>query len=210
MFFAYRPGGRRRFRSISAPLAALLFLGLAACFPTSEHPVAANEGDVLPDTFGGIWEGAMGDGPATVIFMERDDSALSPHRIKGLLIRHHEDRPALNEGWLAFDVDVAQLRGEMILSVLLTQMDGKPTSDDEKGYYLFRVKRNGDTYRVVGLDDLVTAELVDRGALDGTVTQSFGLPSVKITSSGRDLRAFLMNADLDELFSEPFASFTRR
>lgn len=60
-------------------LSGLFALSLAACFPTSEHPIALNGESKAPDIFSGIWEGGLGDGKATLIFMEgSEDAAPSP------------------------------------------------------------------------------------------------------------------------------------
>lgn len=187
-----------------------LMLTLAACFPTSEHPIALNGEAAVPDIFAGIWEGDLGDGPATLIFMEQASESRGTPRFHGLIIRHKEGMPSINEGWLEFEADAAQIRGEIFLSALLKRLDGKPTEIDERGYYLFRVQMTGDDMSITGLDDLVTIELINRGALEGTVSRSAGLPIVRLRGDSISLRAFLVNADLDEVFSEPFAQFTRQ
>jgi len=187
-----------------------LMLALAACFPTSEHPIALSGEAVLPDIFTGIWEGGLGDGHATLIFMEQASETRGTPRFHGLIIRHKEGMPSINEGWLEFEADAAQIRGEIFLSALLRRLDGKPAEIDERGYYLFRVQMNGDDMSITGLDDLVTIELINRGALEGTVSRSVGLPIVRLRGDSTALRAFLVNADLDEVFSEPFAHFTRQ
>jgi hypothetical protein len=200
-----------RFWSVRRALTVgCLMFTLAACFPTSEHPIALSGEAEVPDIFTGIWEGGLGDGQATLIFMEQASETRGTPRFHGLIIRHKEGMPSINEGWLEFEADAAQIRGEIFLSALLKRLDGKPAEIDERGYYLFRVQMNGDDMSITGLDDLVTIELINRGALEGTVSRSVGLPIVRLRSDSVSLRAFLVNADLDEFFSEPFAQFTRQ
>ncbi len=187
-----------------------VMLTLAACFPTSEHPIALSGEADVPDVFTGIWEGGLGDGQATLIFMEQASETRGTPRFHGLIIRHKEGMPSINEGWLEFEADAAQIRGEIFLSALLKRLDGKPAEIDERGYYLFRVQIDGDDMSITGLDDLVTIELINRGALEGTVSRSAGIPIVRLRGDGISLRAFLVTADLDEVFSEPFAEFTRQ
>jgi len=191
-------------------LTALFTLFLAACFPTSEHPIALNGETNAPDVFSGIWEGGLGDGKATLIFMEGDENAAPSPRFTGLIIRHREGKPSITEGWLEFEAEATEIRGEVFLSALLKRLDGKPTEAGEEGYYLFRVQMSGDEMSVTTLDDRVMVELLNRGALDGTVSHSVGLQVIRITSDSVGLRAFLVTADLDEVFSEPFAHFTRQ
>ncbi|MAN61473.1 MAG: hypothetical protein CMI60_05935 [Parvibaculum sp.] len=191
-------------------LFGLFVLSLAACFPTSEHPIALNGEARVPDIFSGIWNGGLGDGKATLIFMEGTENAAPSPRFAALIIRHREGKPSINEGWLEFEAEAAEIRGEIFLSALLKRLDGKPAEADEAGYYLFRVQMTGDEMTVTTLDDRVMVELLNRGALDGTVSHSVGLQVIRITSDSIGLRAFLVNADLDEVFSEPFARFTRQ
>ncbi|WOF73393.1 hypothetical protein QMT40_001023 [Parvibaculaceae bacterium PLY_AMNH_Bact1] len=191
-------------------LTGLLALSLAACFPTSEHPIALSGESEAPDIFSGIWDGGLGDGKATLIFMEGAEDAAPSPRFTGLIIRHREGKPSINEGWLEFEAEATEIRGEVFLSALLKRLDGKPTEADEEGYYLFRVLMAGDDMSVTTLDDRVMVELLNRGALEGTISSSVGLQAIRITSDSIGLRAFLVNADLDEVFSEPFARFTRQ
>lgn len=183
---------------------------LAGCFPTSVHPIALNGETDAPDIFSGIWEGGLGDGKATLIFMEGAENAPPSPRFTGLFIRHREGMPSINEGWMEFEAEAAEIRGEIFLSLLLKRLDGKPAAADEEGYYLFRIQMNGDEMSVTTLDDRVMVELLNRGALDGTVSTSVGLKVIRITSDSVGLRAFLVNADLEEVFSKPFARFTRQ
>lgn len=164
----------------------------------------------LGDTFSGIWEGSLSDGPATLLFMQQSQDDTGTFHIGGLLVGHHEERPSLNEGWLEFEGEVVVIRGEIFLSALLNQMDAKPTEPEERGYYLFQLILTDNSMKIVGLNDLVTAELINRGALQGTVDRSQTLPRIRLTSDGADLRGFLNNANLQEVFSSPFGSFTRR
>jgi len=187
-----------------------LMFTLAACFPTSQHPIALSGETDVPGIFAGIWEGSLGDGQATLVFMEQASEKLGTARFHGLIIRHKEGKPSINEGWLEFEAEAAQIRGEIFLSALLKQLDGKPAEIHEQGYYLFRVQTMGDDMSLTGLDDMVTTELINRGALEGTVSRSSGLPIVRLTEDSLSLRAFLVNADLDEVFSESFAQFTRQ
>ncbi len=185
-------------------------LFLAACFPTSEHPIALNGESQAPEIFSGIWDGGLGDGKATLIFMEGAEDAAPSPRFTGLIIRHREGKPSINEGWIEFEAEAAEIRGEIFLSALLKRLDGKPAEADEAGYYLFRVEIDGDEMSVTTLDDRVLVELLNRGALEGTVSSSAGLQVIRLTSDSIGLRAFLVNADLDEVFSETFARFTRQ
>lgn len=191
-------------------LSGLFALSLAACFPTSEHPIALNGESKAPDIFSGIWEGGLGDGKATLIFMEGSEDAAPSPRFTGLIIRHREGKPSINEGWLEFDAEAAEIRGEVFLSALLKRLDGKPAESDEEGYYLFRVQITGDEMSVTTLDDRVMVELINRGAVEGTVSTTVGLPVIRLTTDSLGLRAFLVTADLDEVFAEPFARFTRQ
>jgi len=191
-------------------LTGLFAVSLGACFPTSEHPIALNGEAQAPAIFSGIWEGGLGDGKATLIFMEGAEDAAPSPRFTGLIIRHREGKPSINEGWIEFEAEAADIRGEIFLSALLKRLDGKAAEADEEGYYLFRVQTTGDDMSVTTLDDRVMVELLNRGALDGTVSNTVGLPIIRITSDSIGLRAFLVNADLDEVFSEPFARFTRQ
>ncbi len=191
-------------------LTGLLALSLTACFPTSEHPIALNGESGAPDIFSGIWDGGLGDGKATLIFMEGAEDAAPSPRFTGLIIRHREGKPSINEGWLEFEAEATEIRGEIFLSALLKRLDGKPTEADEEGYYLFRVLMAGDEMSITTLDDRVMVELLNRGALEGTISSSVGLQAIRITSDSIGLRAYLVNADLDEVFSEPFARFTRQ
>jgi hypothetical protein len=193
-----------------AALSGLFAVSLAACFPTSEHPIALNGEAHAPAIFSGIWEGGLGDGKATLIFMEGAEDAAPSPRFTGLIIRHREGKPSINEGWIEFEAEAAEIRGEVFLSALLKRLDGKAAEADEEGYYLFRVQTTGDDMSVTTLDDRVMVELLNRGALDGTVSSTVGLQVIRITSDSIGLRAFLVNADLDEVFSEPFARFTRQ
>ncbi|MCE7997413.1 MAG: hypothetical protein HEP70_01000 [Rhodobiaceae bacterium] len=188
----------------------LFALSLAACFPTSEHPIALNGETDAPSVFSGIWEGGLGDGKATLIFMEGAEDAAPTPRFTGLIIRHREGKPSINEGWIEFEAEAAEIRGEIFLSALLKRLDGNPAEADEAGYYLFRVQMTGDDMLVTTLDDRVMAELLNRGALDGSISSSVGLQVIRITSDSIGLRAFLVTADLEEVFSEPFARFTRQ
>ncbi len=198
-----------QFRVGKYVLALLVPLFIAGCFPTSEHAITGTPMENLDATFSGIWKGTLGQGPATLLFMQQSQDDTGTTHIGGLVVGHHEERPSLNEGWLEFEGEVVVIRGEVFLSVLLNQMDAKPTDAAERGYYLFRVKLKDDTMCLMGLDELVVAELVNRGAIDGVVDRSRAVPSVRLSSSGNDLRGFLNNADLDEVFSSSFARFTR-
>lgn len=200
-------GGRATAR---IALCGLFAVSLVACFPTSEHPIALNGEAKAPAIFSGIWEGGLGDGKATLIFMEGAEEAAPSPRFTGLIIRHREGKPSINEGWIEFEAEAADIRGEIFLSALLKRLDGKPAEADEEGYYLFRIQMTGDEMSVTTLDDRVMVELLNRGALDGTISSTVGLQVIRITSDSIGLRAFLVNADLDEVFSEPFARFTRQ
>ena len=186
----------------------LLLIGLSACLPTSEHPIDTAS-DVLPSLFSGIWEGELTDGPATLAFLASGEGT-SQASVQGLLIRHRADRPSINEGWLAFEADIASFRGEIFASLKLRQMDGKTVSDGEDGYYLFRIVGSETSFKAVGMNDLVLTELINRGALEGHIDKSATVPRIRLTETARALRAFLVTADLDELFSDPFAHFARR
>lgn len=200
-------GGRAAAR---IALAGLFAVSLVACFPTSKHPIALNGEAQAPAIFSGIWEGGLGDGKATLIFMEGAEEAAPSPRFTGLIIRHREGKPSINEGWIEFEAEAADIRGEIFLSALLRRLDGKPAEADEEGYYLFRIQVTGDEMSVTTLDDRVMVELLNRGALDGTISSTVGLQVIRITSDSIGLRAFLVTADLDEVFSEPFARFTRQ
>ena len=164
----------------------------------------------LDDTFSGIWKGELSDGPVTILFIQQSQDDTGTFHIGGLLVRHHEERPSLNEGWLEFEGEVVVIRDETFLSAQLKQMGGAPVAAEEKGYYLFRLVLEENSMRVLGLNNLVTAELVNRGALEGTVNRAQTTASVRLTSNGAALREFLNTANLAELFSSSFAQLARR
>lgn len=182
---------------------------LAACFPTSEHKIATDRPATLPPEFTGIWVGTLGDGPATLMFMEPTRSQQDAMTVSALVIRQDEDRPSLNAGWLETTLHVARIRDEVFLSAILEQMDGEPTEAEERGYYPLRVVFNDEGFAIFAMDRMITAELVDRGALDGRVKRDQSLPMVRLSNDGLDFAGFLRNADLDEVFAEPFAEFSR-
>jgi len=188
----------------------VFLFALSACFPTSQYPIAGAPLENLSDTFSGIWEGTLGDSLVTVLFIQQGQDDTDTHHIGGLIVAHHAERLSLNEGWLEFGAEVSVVSGEIFLSARLKQMDGQPTEADEQGYYLFRVLLEETSMTLSRMDNMVTAELVERSALQGTVDHSGRVPSVELTSDGQDLRAFFMTADLDEVFSRVYARFTRR
>ena len=193
----------------ASAIGVLLFT-LSACFPTSQYPIAGAPLDNLDATFSGTWEGILGDSPVTVYFIQQGQDDTGTHHIGGVIVAHHAENLSLNEGWLEFGAEVSVVGDEIFLSARLLQMDGEPTKADERDYYLFRVLLEDASMTLNRMDNMVTAELVERSALQGTVDHSDPLPSVALTSDGQDLRAFFMTADLDEVFSKVFASFTRR
>jgi hypothetical protein len=193
-----------------ACLLGVFLFSLSACFPTSQYPISGEPMDNLGATFSGLWEGMLGDGPVTVLFIQQSQDDTGTHHIGGLVIGHHAENLSLNEGWLEFEAEVSVVSGETFLSARLVQMDGTPTPPEERDYHLFRLLLEEGSMTLVGLDDMVSAELVERGALQGTVDRSSPSPTIKLTSDGEDLRAFLTNADLEEVFSGVFARFTRR
>jgi len=190
-------------------LSILFVLSLSACFPTSQHPIEGNPMYNLDGTFSGIWKGELSDGPVTILFIQQSQDDTGTFHIGGLLVRHHEERPSLNEGWLEFEGEVVIIRDETFLSAQLNQMGDAPVAAEEKGYYLFRLVLEENSMSVLGLNALVTAELVNRGALEGTVNRSQTAPSVRLTSNGAALREFLNTANLEELFSSAFAQLIR-
>jgi len=191
-------------------LSILFVFSLTACFPTSQHPIEGNPMVNLDDTFSGIWKGELSDGPVTILFIQQSQDDTGTFHIGGLLVRHHEERPSLNEGWLEFEGEVVVIRDETFLSAQLNQMGGAPVAAEEKGYYLFRLVLEENSMRVLGLNNLVTAELVNRGALEGTVNRAQTTASIRLTSNGAALREFLNTANLAELFSSSFAQLARR
>ena len=188
----------------------IFLFALSACFPTSQYPISGAPLENLDDTFSGIWEGTLGDSPVTVLFIQQGQDDTGTHHIGGLIVAHHAERLSLNEGWLEFGAEVSVVSGEIFLSARLKQMDGQPTEADEQGYYLFRVQLEETSMTLSRMDNMVTAELVERSALQGTVNHSGRVPSVELTSDGQNLRAFFMTADLDDVFSRVYARFTRR
>jgi len=189
---------------------SVLLFSLSACFPTSQYPIAGAPMENLDATFSYTWEGMVGDSPVTVLFIQQGNDDTGTHHIGGLIVVHHAENLSLNEGWVEFGGEVSVVGDEIFLSARLLQMAGQPTDADERDYYLFRVLLEDTSMTLMRMDDMVTAELVERGALQGTVDHSGRLPSTKLTSDGQDLRAFFMTADLDDVFSQVFARFTRR
>ncbi len=202
---------RSRFAQVMrASTISVLLFSLSACFPTSQYPIAGAPMENLDATFSYTWEGMVGDSPVTVLFIQQGNDDTGTHHIGGLIVVHHAENLSLNEGWVEFGGEVSVVGDEIFLSARLLQMAGQPTDADERDYYLFRVLLEDTSMTLMRMDDMVTAELVERGALQGTVDHSGRLPSTKLTSDGQDLRAFFMTADLDDVFSQVFARFTRR
>lgn len=192
-----------------AILSLMFILTLSACYPTSQHPIEGEPMVNLDATFSGTWKGELSDSPGTVLFIQQSQDDTGTFHIGGLLVLHHEERASLNEGWIEFEGEVVVIRGETFLSAQLNQTNGEPVTAEEKSYTLFRLVLEENTMNILGLNDLVTIELVNRGALEGTVDRTQATPAIRLTSSGAALRGFLNTANLDELFSSSFAQLIR-
>lgn len=190
-------------------LSILFVLTLSACFPTSQHPIEGDPMVNLDATFSGVWKGELNDRPVTILFMQQSQDDTGTFHIGGLMVGHHEERLSLNEAWLEFEGEVVVIRDETFLSVQLNQLGGVPVAADKKGYFLFKLAIEENSISVHELNDLVTVELVNRGALEGTIDRAQTAPTVRLTSSSAALRGFLNTANLEDLFSSSFAQLIR-
>ena len=163
----------------------------------------------LDHTFSGVWKGELNNRPVTILFIQQSQDDTGTFHIGGLMVGHHEERLSLNEAWLEFEGEVVVIRDATFLSVQINQLGGAPVAAEKKGYFLFKLAIEENSISIHGLDDLVTVELVNRDALEGTIDRTQATPTVRLTSSGADLRGFLNTADLEELFSSSFAQLIR-
>lgn len=195
---------RRRWRGACGAL----LLALSACIPTSEHPILTP--DSVPDAaLMGAWRGTLEDGGLVYLhFLRGEDNTL-----KAVLVAREaaeESEPQGEGDWAAFTLVTATVAGTRYMSVLFDYDDGKPVTDEARGYHLQRYAIADDgTLSIYSVDGEALAQAVEAGKLKGTVTRDPLSTDVRVTSPSEALVAYLKTVDPAALFNKPFASLSR-
>lgn len=182
-----------------ATLVGVLWLCLAACVPTSEHPIAV-PGSKPDQDIVGTWHGTLEDGgPVYLHILRRADDAL------GALMVSRGDTAEARDEWAAFRLITASVDGQRYMSVQWDYNDGTPVEGRDRGYHLVRYSLEPDgslALYTVNEDRLI--EAVKAGAVAGTIEENQWNEEVRLTASSEKLVAFLTQSDPFFLFDKPF------
>lgn len=187
-------------------LALSVLVWLAACVPTSEHPIKV-EGQALDPALLGAWEGTLeGGGAVELFFLAKKDKAA----YTAVFITADEGADGHGE-WAVFTVVTAEVKGTRYLSALWDYNDGEPVASRDRGYHLIRYEISADgSLSMFGLDEEKLEDVVRGKKLPGTIENTSYTPDVRLTASPEQLAAYLGKIKPAKLFDQPFAKLTRR
>jgi len=178
---------------------ALIALALAACVPTSEHPIVS--GPAADKDIVGTWHGTLEDGAVVYLHvLRRTDDQL------GMLLVIGSDEAESRDEWAAFRAVTAKIGDQRYMSALWDLNDGEPVKGREVGYHLMRYALEPDgslSIHSVNEEKLVAA--VRDGLLEGKIDKTDWNEEVRVTASSQQLAAYLQTIDPAVLFDHPFA-----
>jgi len=189
-------------------IAGALVLGLSACIPTSENPIATPDAK-LDSALNGAWRGTLEDGGLVYLHFMRGKE----DKLKAILVTRENPEDAEHEDqgeWAAFTLVTAEVAGTRYMSALFDYDDGEAVTGETRGYHLLRYAIADDgTLSMFQVDSEALAEAVEKGKLQGTVERGQISTDVRVTTPSQGLVAYLKTIDPTTLFNRPFAAMTR-
>jgi hypothetical protein len=185
--------------------ALIVALLLAACYPTSEHPIGSS-GAMMPDArLLGVWKGMPKDpkdGPTYIFFLPRKD------KLEAMMIAppHGDDKG----GWMNFAVWTGKAGKHDFLNGQTLLDDGNPPKDANKDYtpVFYRFDADG-TLRLFVLGDAAIEAAIKKGEIKGDIKEnSFG-DDIRITADAKAVDAFFASHDPKTLFTEVLGVYRR-
>ena len=179
--------------------AALLTLGLAACFPDSRNPLSGPEDYYADTSVMGSWYGYDDD-------MGVDTWLTITQRTTGVL------DAALEEDWgdgEPPDISTYSLFWTQMADYSVVNVESR---DGAEVIYLFADYAIGDDggLMVWFMDDQVVISEIENGYLTGTIEYDEFGEYVTITDSGPAIRAMIERYDRETMFSVEWGPFYRR
>jgi hypothetical protein len=186
--------------------ASLVLMGLllAACVPTSENPILSKAGASGADLIGS-WRGKMQDGAAVHMHFLKTKAG----GITALLVTTEGEKGKDDDGWAAFSIVTAKVKGTRYISALWLFDDGKPVEGREKGYHLMRYVLDGERLQLYGVNEDKLIAAVKSGKVEGKIEGEGTAAEVRLTASSHKLARFLRRADPADLFDKPFAALSK-
>lgn len=177
----------------------LAVLVVAACVPTSEHPIRS--GPPADKDIVGTWHGTLEDGAAIYLhILRRTDDQL------GAILVIGSDEAESRDEWAAFRIVTAKVGEQRYMSALWDLNDGEPVKGREIGYHLLRYALEPDgSLAIHSVNEEKLLAAVRDGLLDGKIDKTDWNEEVRVTASSEQLAAYLQTIDPAVLFDHPFA-----
>lgn len=184
-------------------LAALAIVAmLAACVPTTRHPLIGPEGGVTDGRLTGLWTGVVDKQRVYFHFIAQDEDGFH-------LLGATHGGPEERGGWSAYDVRTARLGAARYLSVKLLVDDGKVVDDDERFLACrYRIGPTGELLVWTMSEEPVILD-IEAGKLAGEVDQGRFATSIDITATTAELAAYVAAADPERVFADLFVTLRR-
>ncbi len=172
-------------------VAGALGLGLAACVPEFESPLAG--GDAADPALLGTWRGdsADGDSPMLIDITAHGD---------GVAVVLRDPKGSTEK--LAFTGRTAEAGGVKYISLTPDDAEALGAGEVKVGYLILRYVADGPDFRVSSLDAAALGKAVESGRLKGVVTGSGPETQAKISASADEVAAFLATPEGQAAFND--------
>ncbi|NWG46780.1 MAG: hypothetical protein HXY25_09575 [Alphaproteobacteria bacterium] len=212
----FRSPKSRALPGLAAMLCAMVWL--AACVPTSVHPLRVEGQPVVDQELLGTWRGEVGEQDSLLLFLntraENDTEGMT------LLVatpvqpaappEGAEEADDADAGWLYALALSAQIGGHRFLSVDWRGDGGDAVEGTQRGWHLYRYELSPETgLAIYGLNEVELKAAVDRGEIEAVETGSGIGKEIRLTASPADLAAWIAASDPLVLFTETVAELTR-
>ena len=175
---------------------------LAACVPTSEHPILVPGAPTVDPDILGTWRGEVGEQDSILIILDSREEADAGGMTLLLAApaAPHEDS---DPGWIYALALAAKVGDQRYLSIEWRSDGGKAVERDMRGYHLYRyeIEEDGEMH-LYGASEAELTALHEQGKLEGTVSGSGVTRDLRITASSETLVKLLGEVDPEVVFSD--------
>jgi hypothetical protein len=179
-------------------------LALAACVPTSRHPLTAPQDAVKDGRLIGLWTGMVDDERVYFHFIDKGDEDL--HAVGA----SHGDGDRRG-GWSAYGIRTARLGATWYLTAEVLVEDGKSVAEEDDRYLLcrYQITASGELEVWLMSEEPVILD-IEAGKIAGQVDEGRFATEIELTAPSAELAAYVAAADPERVFGDLFLTLRRK
>lgn len=199
---------------VKGPRLAFLLIGLwalAACVPTSEHPIVVEGQSTIDTRLLGTWRGMVADADAVMIFLDAREEA-DALGMSLLMAAPATADTQEDAAWIYCHALTAEVAGERFLSLDWRLDSGEAVDEELTGYHLFRYEiDDAGALTLFAVNEADLVKLIETQALRGEITSSGLIRRVRLTGTSAQLAESLARpaVELPVLFADEMGVLTR-